>query len=461
MSDDPSWAEAIASPECEYWIAGGREELKSLEDLKVFALVPCSEVPPNQRPLKGKLVCKRKRDDEGNITRYKVRYVAKGFAQKFGVDYEKTTAPTARLESLRLILHLAATLNWDLHQFDIKTAFLHGILPEDETMYLEQPPGFEAEGKENWVMKLFKSIYGMKQASRVWNQTFNKVVENWGFKRLPCEWCVYHRRTSTGTTIFVIHVDDIISASSSPSETKRFRKELKSVWEISDLGPVKYALGIAITRDPSSRSILLSQTALIDRIAEQFGQKDAHPADTPMVQGLCLERPDKSSHQLDKSIPYQELVGSLMYVANATRPDIAFAVGRLASIMDCYTMEHWKAAIRVLRYLKGTRSLSLWLGGPHTLKLIGFSDSDYGNCIDTSRSIGGYCFSLGSGSVSWSSCKQWTVADSSCYAEYIALSEASREAIFLQMLLEGINFPDMKPSRLYCDNDAAIRLVED
>jgi len=150
-----------------------------------------------------------------------------------------------------------------------------------------------------------------------------------------------------------------------------------------------------------------------------------------------------------------------MYVANATRPDIAFAVGCLASVMDCYTTEHWKAAIRVLRYLKGMCSLSLQLGGPHALKLIGFSDSDYGNCIDTSRSIGGYCFSLGSGSVSWSSCKQWTVADSSCYAEYIALSEASQEAIFLRMLLEGINFPDMKPSRLYCDNDTAIRLAED
>jgi len=326
-------------------------------------------------------------------------------------------------------------------------------------MYLEQPPGFEKKGKENWVMKLFKSIYGMKQASRVWNQTFNKAVESWGFKWLPCEWCIYHRHTPTGTTIFVF--DDIISASSSPSKTEVFRNELKSVWEISDLGLVKYALRIAITRDSPSHSIFLSQTTLIDRVVEQFGQKDAHPANTPMVQGLCLDRPDKASHQPNKSVPYQELVGSLMYIANATRPDIAFTVGCLASVMDCYTTEHWKAAVRVLRYLKGTRNLTLHLGGTQALNLTGFSNSDYANCINTSRSIGGYCFSLGGSTVSWSSRKQRTVADSSCYAEYIALSEASQEAIFLRMLLEGVKFPDKKPSHLYCDNDAAIKLAED
>jgi hypothetical protein len=146
--DDPTWAEAINSPEREYWIAGGREELKSLEDLKVFILVPKSDIPSGQRPLKGKLVCKRKHDDLGNIVRYKVRYVAKGFAQQYGIDYDKTTAPTVRLESFRAILHLAATLNWDLQHFDVKTAFLHGILPPDETMFMEQPRGFESPGKE-------------------------------------------------------------------------------------------------------------------------------------------------------------------------------------------------------------------------------------------------------------------------------------------------------------------------
>ena len=191
VDDDPLWSEALASSEREYWIAGAQDEIHSLADLKVFVLVPRSDVPVGQRPLRGKLVCKRKRDDTGKVIRYKVHYVAKGFAQRFGIDYDKTTAPTSRLESLRAISHLAASLDWDLRQFDIKTAFLHGILPADETMYMEQPPGFEVPGKVDWVWRLLKSIYGMKQASRVWNKTFNSTVLGWNFVRLSCEWCVY------------------------------------------------------------------------------------------------------------------------------------------------------------------------------------------------------------------------------------------------------------------------------
>ena len=467
IGDDPTWSEALASPEREYWIASGREELKSLEDLKVFVLVPRTEVPRGQRPLKGKLVCKRKRDDSGKVVRYKVRYVAKGYAQQYGIDYDKTTAPTARLESFRAILHIAASLGWELQQFDIKTAFLHGILPEEETMYMEQPPGFEVPGKEQWVMRLMKSIYGMKQASRIWNQTFHKAVQNWGFERLACEWCVYRRETPTGIIIFAVHVDDIICSASSPEEINRFKAELRSHWEISDLGPAKFALGIAITRDLEKRTIAISQTALIDRVVEQFGQRDAHPLETPMVAGLQLRRPDKSVptapevKEWAERTPYRSLIGSLMYIAVGTRPDIAYAVGRLASFLDCYRPEHWEAGIRVLRYLKGTRLLNLVLGGTNTMRLVGYSDSDYANCPDTSRSIGGYCYNLGSGSISWSSRKQHTVADSSCYAEYIALHEASHEMVFLRELLSGLQLLPSGATQLYCDNDAASRLSED
>jgi len=465
--DEPTWAQAMASSEREYWIAGGRDEIKSLQDLNVFVLVPRSEVPRGLRPLKGKLVCKRKRDDTGKVVRYKVRYVAKGFAQRYGIDYDKTTAPTVRLESFRSILHIAASLDWDLRQFDIKTAFLHGILPEDETMFMEQPYGFAAPGKEEWVMRLMKSIYGMKQASRIWNQTFHKAVTQWGFERLDCEWCVYRRTSPTGTTIFAVHVDDIIATGSSPSEINDLRDSLKSQWEITELGEPKLALGITISRDRENRTVSLSQTAKIDKVVEEFGQRDARTVDTPMVAGLQLRRPDKSApvpteiaEWADKT-PYRSLVGSLMYFAVASRPDISYAVGRLSSFLDCYRPEHWEAAIRVLRYLKGTRSHALILGGRNALTLSGFSDSDYANCIDTSRSIGGYCFTLGSGMISWSSKKQATVADSSCYAEYIALHDASHEVVFLRQLLEGMQFLPSGATTVLCDNDAASRLTED
>jgi Reverse transcriptase (RNA-dependent DNA polymerase) len=266
--DDPSWGEALASPDREFWIAGARDEIKSLETLKVFILVPQTEVPAGQRPLKGKLVCKRKCDDAGNITGYKVHYVAKGYAQRYGIDYDKTAAPTARLESFRTLLHIAAMLHWDIQHIDVKTAFLHGVLPGDETMFMEQPQGVEAKGKENWVMKLSKSIYGMKQVSRVWNQTFDKTVKQMGFEWMTCEWCVYRCQSETDTIIFAVHVDDIISIASTALENERFKEELRTQWEISNLGPIKFALGIAVSRDLESGTILISQTALIQQVIE-------------------------------------------------------------------------------------------------------------------------------------------------------------------------------------------------
>jgi hypothetical protein len=467
LEDELKWHEALRSPEREYWIAGGHDEVRSLEALKVFVLVPQLEVPRGACPLKGKLVCKKKRDDTGKIVCYKVRYVAKGYAQQYGINYDKTTAPTARLESFRTIAHLAVTLNWDLKQYDIKTAFLHGVLPLDESMFMEQPPGFECPGKEDWVWQLLKSIYGMKQASRVWNKMLHAAVSKWGFQRLECEWCVYICRSPTGTIIFSIHVDDIFSAASSPEENDRFRDFLKSQWEISELGPAKFALGIAISCDQSACTISLSQSAFIDHVIEQFGQTNTHPCDTPMVAGLQLRRPDPSTPPSAEvrdwmgHTPYRTLMGSLNYIAVATHPDIAFAVGRLATFLDCYRPEHWSVAVRVLRYLKGTRSLCLSLGSTTSLRLIGYSDSNYVNCVDTSRSIGGYCFSLGSGVISWSSKKQRVVADSSCYAEYIALHEASHETTFLRQLLDGLDFLPEGPTPLHCDNDAASHLAED
>ena len=312
-----------------------------------------------------------------------------------------------------------------------------------------------------------KSLYGMKQASRVWNQTFDKVVKDLGFERLACEWCVYRRESLTGTIIFAVHVDDIVSAASSPDENELFKAQLKKHWEISDLGPAKFALGIAISRDTNAKSISVSQSALIDRVVEQFGQSQAHSVDTPMVAGLQLRRPEKGipipPHLTEwaEKTPYRSLVGSLMYIARGTRPDIAYSVSRLASFLDCYQPEHWQAAIRVLRYLKGTRDLQLVLGGSGSLELIGYSDSDYANCPDTSRSVSGHCFTLGSGMISWSSRKQRVVADSSCYAEYMALHDSAREGSFLRQLLEGLHFLPSNASSIHCDNNAASILSED
>jgi len=225
-------------------------------------------------------------------------------------------------------------------------------------------------------------------------------------------------------------------------------------------------VGIAIQWDRLQNTVHLSQTALIDRVVTQFGQKDSHPTATPIDPGLKLRRPDKtsisSSDKLElERLPYRSLVGSLIYISVGTRPDITYAVQQLSQYLDSYSFIHWNAAVRIVRYLKGTRDLRLTLGGNNKIKLSGYTDSDWANCLDTHRSIGGYCYSLGSGLISWNAKKQKTVAASSCEAEYVAASESTKEAIWIRSLLDGIGFKQIEPTTINCDNNSAINLSED
>ena len=370
------------------------------------------------------------------------------------------------MESWRILLHIAAVNNWDAQQIDVKTAFLYGLLPDHEVQYMEQPPGFEEKEKEDYVWVLQRGLYGMKQSGRIWNQTMNDAMLSWGFTRLSCGSCIYYRKTETGTIISAVHVDDFLSIATSKVENELFKTQMKSLWTISDLGEAKHCIGIAISRNIPKRTVSLSQKALIDKIIQQFGQSDSHPVSTPMDPGLKLRWVDKSSlskQDMEKlvKIPYRSLVGSLIYLAIGTRPDISYSVQQLSQFLDSYSYPHWNAAIRVVRYLKGSRTLELILGGDNEIKVIGFTDSDWANCPDTRRSVGGYLFTLGSGPVSWQSKRQRTVATSSCEAEYMAAFEASKEAIWLRTLLSSIGLSPTSATSLLCDNNAAITLSED
>jgi transposase InsO family protein len=465
-ADPLSWDEARRSAHGDAWRASFAEELASLKQMGVYQLVPLDSVPPGCRIHRGKPVFHVKRDANGLVYRRKTRLVFRGFEQIHGRDFDKTTSPTARMESWRILLHLAAHLGWDAQQIDIKTAFLYGLLPDDETQYMYQPTGFEEPGKINWVWKLVRSLYGMKQAGRIWNRTLHSRMLEWGFKQLSSESCVYFRKAPSGTILAAVHVDDFLSVASSHEENERFKEQMRQVWSISDPGDVRFVVGIAVEWDRPNHTVMLSQMALIDRIVSQFGQSDASPLSMPMAPGLKLRRVDPASltasdrQELTK-LPYRSLVGSLLYLAVASRPDISYSVQQLSQYLDCFSYTHWNAAIRVVRYLKGTRSLRLHLGGSHDLTLTGYSDSDWANCLDTRRSVGGYAFSLGSGIVSWNARKQKTVAASSCEAEYVAAFNAAKENSWLRMLFHEIGFTFPKPTTIRCDNNAAICLSED
>ncbi|CAA7267819.1 unnamed protein product [Cyclocybe aegerita] len=387
FADDPKdWHEAQSSPHASQWEAAYHDELKSLKDCGVYTLVPRQSVPTGTKVRKCRPIFKIKRNEDGQIDRFKI---------------------------------------------DVKTAFLYGLLPDDETQYMEQPEGFEEPEKKDWVWKLQRGLYGMKQSGRIWNQTMNDAMIGWGFTKLTSEPCIYYRKTDTDSTC----------------ENDTFEIQMQGLWEISSR-PVKFC------------------TALIDKVVSQFGQSDAHPISTPMDPGLKLCRPDPKDitpterTQLNK-LPYRSLVGCLIYLAIGTRPDISYAVQQLSQFLNCYTYAHWTAATRVVRYLKGTRSLALRLGGKGSIRLLGFTDSDWANCLDTRRSVGGYGFTLGSGVISWTSKKQSTIATSTCQAEYMAAFDASKEAMFLRNLLSEVNFAPNQPTTILCDNNAAIIISED
>ena len=278
-----------------------------------------------------------------------------------------------------------------------------------------------------------------------------------GFKRLHADPCVYYRISSLGVVLSAAQVDDFLIVSSTPDASLVFKEELKSLWTISDLGEARFCIGIAISRNHVDRTISISQTALIDPVVQQFSQSDADPLSTPMDPSVLrsLTCPSSSDPPLTAAdtnelarLPYCSLVGSLMYLAVGTWPDISFTVTRLCQFLDCYRRVHWNASIRVVHYLKGTRLLALTLGGDPDLELVGFSDSSYADCPDTAHSTMGYCFSVGGAIFSWSSRHQKTVTNSSCEAEYVALSEASRKALWLRQFLREVHFLKASPTVL-------------
>jgi hypothetical protein len=277
-----SMKEALAGKDRTKWRNALLTELQSIADLGVYELVDRRDVPAGRRILTGKPVFKIKRDENGDPIRWKARWVVKGFLQVFGVDYNETTSPTARLETFRILCHIMAAEDLALRQFDVQTAFLHGELPKDERVYMKQPPGFEDPEKPDHVWMLVKALYGMKQAGRVWNQTLNKALtEDFGFVRVSNEHCLYVRHDPGGSfSIASIHVDDTLAIGSSEEELNRLQRDLESRWKIT-VADGSFSLGIHLERDRpgawfTSRRLRLS-TALLRSSVSSTPPMFTHP----------------------------------------------------------------------------------------------------------------------------------------------------------------------------------------
>jgi hypothetical protein len=342
-------------------------------------------------------VFKLKKNAEGEIIKYKARLVAKGYVQKQGIDFEEVFAPVARLDTVRMILALAANRGWQVHHLDVKTAFLNGDLEEE--VYVSQPEGFEVKGKEKCVLKLSKALYGLRQAPRAWNVKLDKSLKSLNFTKCACEPAVYTRGTGRNAVILGVYVDDLIVTGSDPAEIMKFKIEMTTQFEMSDLGLLSFYLGIEV--DQKLDFITIKQSSYAKRILSQFGMGDCNPAKIPMDPGIKLHQ-DKSGEPMDAT-EYRKMVGCLRYLLH-TRPDLAYSVGMTSRFMKRPTVMHMRAIKQILRYLKGTIEMGLvytQVGGEEVL--VGYTDSDLSGDLVGRRSTGGMAFYLNGNLITWCS----------------------------------------------------------
>ena len=408
-------------------------------------------LPEGHKPIGCKWVYKIKYKSDGTIERYKARLVAKGYTQVEGVDYQETFSPTAKLTTLRCLLTVAASRNWFLHQLDVQNAFLHGELHEE--VYMQPPPGLHRQG-ENMVCRLNKSLYGLKQASRNWFSTFSNTIKKAGYHQSKADYSLFTKVQGTSFTTVLIYVDDILLSGNDLQEMERLKAFLFKRFRMKDLGDLKYFLGIEFSR--SKKGIFMSQRKYALDILQDSGLLGARPHNFPMEQNLTLTLTDGAL--LKDPSRYRRLVGKLIYLT-VTRPDITYPVRTLSQFMHQPRQPHWDAAIRILKYIKGTPGQGLLFSTNNNLELKAFCDSDWGRCRETRRSITGYCIFLGNSLISWKSKKQANVSRSSAEAEYRAMANTCLELTWLRYILHDLKVSQVHPTSLFCDNQAALHIA--
>lgn len=467
--------EAMQSPESYEWKRAIQSEVESLVKNDTWEVV---KSPESQHKVGSRIVLTNKCSADGSIERRKARIVAKGYSQRYGVDYYQTFAPVARMESVRMLLALAAEFSMEVRQFDVVTAYLNGKL--EECVYMQfplmLPEMLELIINDNQVnedvrarasnmlmeikqganvCRLRKGIYGLKQAGRLWHARLSKKLKSIGLESTKGEPCMYHAHRDGNLLLLVIYVDDILMASTDSGWVDEVKEKLLEEFEIKDLGLAKHCLGLEINQGEDF--ITVTQSGYIQNILDTFGMNECNPISTPaevQTKGIGINL--KSGKE--GKWPYRELIGSLMYLAIGTRPDIANTVSRLSQHTNDPGNQHWKDAKRLLRYLAGTKHLALKYTKTGDL-LFGYSDADWGGCTSDRRSYTGYSFFMGGAAITWKSQKQRTVALSSTEAEYVSMSEATKEVLHLRSLLLELGLGEFIPITLYTDNRGAQQLA--
>lgn len=440
--------EALGGPEKEQWLQAMNNEMKSFSENDTWELV---DRPSSGTVVKNKWVFQRKYNSENEV-RYRARLVAKGFTQVKGLDYNETFSPVVRYSTIRLLFALSVQLDLKINHLDVPTAFLNGYL--NECVYMEIPENSNFVNCKNKVLKLKKAVYGLKQSAREWNKRVEVTLLNLGYKKSAYEPCLFTKYNGNFKIFIALFVDDFFVFYNCDNTFNTLKNVLQCEYKIKDLGQLKQCLGMRVKHN--NNCISIDQEEFVNKILNRFNMMDCKTSETPMEVNLKLE---KGMEACNNNIPYQQLLGSLMYLSVLTRPDISYSVSYLSQYNTCFTETHWKHLKRLLKYLQKTKSYGLVFKKGNCV-LRGFVDADWAACTLDRRSYTGYCFSLSGCVVSYESRKQRTVALSSTEAEYMALTEACKEAIYLKGLLSELGvFDNINNITLYSDSQSSIKLA--
>lgn len=458
-NDNPTYKEAINSAQAPDWKRAMDSEIESLKEAGTFT---ACKLPLGFKAIGGKWVLKIKRGAKGEVIKYKGRFVAQGFLQRYGVDYVDTYAPVARIPSIRIIIALAAHYDWDLHHMDVKSAYLNGDLEEE--IYMYPPDGYVTSDEDGpLVWRLNKSLYGLKQAGRTWNTKIDVALKRRGFTTLAADHCIYVKRDSNNAIMIALYVDDLLIASNHSTELIKFKSDLASEFKMEDLGEANFILGIKLIRDRANRTTSISQSAYITALLDRHGMNTCKGASTPMEPSSKLSKAPEGYQASDlETRNYQCMIGGIMFAMLCTRPDISFAVTSLSQFSSNPLPIHTQALKRVLRYLKSTVNIGITYTGNDSKtsspNMIGYSDADWGQSYDR-RSVTGYTFLLCGGAISWQSKKQRTVALSTVEAEYMAITHATKEALWWRTVFNGFGYDTKHPTTLWSDSQGGISLA--
>lgn len=454
--------QAINSGRWQKYADAEKVEFDAFNEMKAWTLVPR---PEGANIVGVRWVYDHKLDINFEIKRYKARLVAQGYKQIQGVDFNETFAPTMQIKTLRLLLALSSAYGYDIRQYDVSNAFLHAYL--GETVYVEQPEGFVVEGKEGWVYKLNKAMYGLKNSPKAYSDHFMSILKGLNFEQSSKDECLWTLRKGDSVVHYLFHVDDIFVASNDEMLRETCYLALSEALSIKDEGEPSLFLGVAIMPDGAG-GYKMSQEKYIEKMAARF-RIDGSTRDvtTPSEYGQKLgpEHLPKTDEERRKAeeLPYQALVGSLIYVSK-TRPDVAYAISDVARFMSKWGVAHWKAALRILRYLYCTRDMCLTINcSRDNLVLTGYCDANWGDARETNEIVDdkwksqyGYIFFLGKSCVSWISKRQHSRAASSMEAEFYSAFEGGKEAVWLRAVLEELMMKQHDATSLLEDNKACI-----